>query len=192
MASEPLPVALFADGTEFRAWMEVNHSSSAGLDLKMAKKSSSHSSIDYAQALEVALCFGWIDSRAKRIDDDWYVQRFGPRTAKSPWSKRNCDAVTALAERGMLEPSGIAEVERAKVDGRWERAYDGPRTATLPDDFLEALARNPAAAAFFETLNSQNRYAVFYRLQEAKRPETRARRIEKFVQQLAEKRKFHD
>lgn len=192
MASEPLPVALFADGAEFRAWMENNHGSSAGLDLKMAKKSSPHSSVDYAQALEVALCFGWIDSRVKRIDDDWHVRRFTPRTAKSPWSKRNCDAVTALAERGMLEPSGIAEVERAKADGRWERAYDGPRTAKLPDDFLEALARNPEAAAFFETLNSQNRYAVFYRLQEAKRPETRARRIEKFVQQLAEKRKFQD
>lgn len=189
--SQDLPVELFHDQSEFRAWMEANHDSSSGVELKMAKKSSTHTSIDYAQALEVALCFGWIDSRAKRIDDDWFVQRFTPRSSRSPWSKRNCEFVTALAERGLLEPSGIAEVERAKADGRWDRAYEGSKNATVPDDFLEALSHNAEASAFFETLNSQNRYAIFYRLQDAKRPETRARRIEKFVQLLAEKRKFH-
>ncbi|NLE80334.1 MAG: hypothetical protein GX610_12265 [Rhodococcus sp.] len=189
---QDLPVELFADQSEFRTWLAAHHDSSPGLELKMAKKSSAQTSIDYAQALEVALCFGWIDSRAKRIDDDWFVQRFTPRKPTSPWSKRNCDLVTALAEQGLLEPAGAVEVERAKADGRWDRAYDGPKNAKMPDDFLEALSRSPEAAAFFETLNSQNRYAIFYRLQDAKRPETRARRIEKFVQQLAEKRKFHD
>ncbi|MBW0291096.1 hypothetical protein ATN37_31380 [Rhodococcus sp. MH15] len=161
------------------------------VELKMAKKTSSHSSIDYDQALDVALCFGWIDSLARRIDDDFFVQKFSRRTARSPWSKRNVEIVARLDAAGLLEPSGIAEIEKAKADGRWDRAYEGSAKAEVPKDFLDALAENPKAREFYATLNSTNRFTIAYRLQEAKRPETRARRIEKFVNQLAEGKKFY-
>ncbi|ARE33591.1 hypothetical protein G9U53_00575 [Rhodococcus sp. D-46] len=181
----------FADGAEFRRWLSENHELVPGLWLKMAKKTSSHSSIDYDQALDVALCFGWIDSLARRIDDDFFVQKFSRRTARSPWSKRNVEIVARLDAAGLLEPSGIAEIEKAKADGRWDRAYEGSAKAEVPKDFLDALAENPKAREFYATLNSTNRFTIAYRLQEAKRPETRARRIEKFVNQLAEGKKFY-
>ena len=181
----------FADGEEFRRWLSQNHESVPGVWLKMAKKTSSHSSIDYDQALDVALCFGWIDSQSKRVDDNFFVQKFSPRTSRSPWSTRNVEIVARLADAGLLEPAGIAAIEKAKADGRWERAYAGSAKAEVPQDFLDALAQNPQAQAFYETLNSANRYTIFYRLQEAKRPETRVRRIANFISQLAEGKKFH-
>lgn len=192
MSAAELSVEYFTGQTEFREWLAAHHDTSPGIWLKMAKKGSAHSSIDYDRALEVALCYGWIDSQVRRVDDDFFVQRFTPRSARSPWSKRNREFAEKLAEAGLLEPAGAAEVERARADGRWDRAYAGQKAAEMPQDFLDALARNPEAEAFYATLDSHNRYAVYYRLQDAKRPETRARRIEKFVQQLAERRKFHD
>jgi len=190
MADE-LPIEQFADQAAFREWLRTNISSSPGVWLKLAKKGSSHPTVSYAESVEVALCFGWIDSQARRLDDDFRLQRFTPRRPRSPWSKRNREAVEALLERGLMEPSGLAAVEAAKSDGRWERAYDGPKDAQVPQDFADALAANPTAEAFFATLDSRNRFAALYRIQDAKRPETRARRIASFVEQFAEGRKFY-
>nr|WP_271214109.1 YdeI/OmpD-associated family protein [Rhodococcus wratislaviensis]GLK41449.1 hypothetical protein GCM10017611_83250 [Rhodococcus wratislaviensis] len=192
MCAAELSVEYFSGQAEFREWLGAHHGSSPGIWLKMAKKGSAHTSINYDQALEVALCYGWIDSQVRRVDDDFFVQRFTPRSSRSPWSKRNREFAEKLAEAGLLEPAGVAEVERARADGRWDRAYAGQKAAEIPQDFLDALAQNPEAEAFYATLDSHNRYAVYYRLQDATRPETRARRIEKFVQQLSERRKFHD
>ncbi|MFC9768097.1 YdeI family protein [Rhodococcus jostii] len=192
MCAAELSVEYFSGQAEFREWLGAHHHSSPGIWLKMAKKGSAHSSINYDQALEVALCYGWIDSQVRRVDDDFFVQRFTPRSSRSPWSKRNREFAEKLAEAGLLEPGGAAEVERARADGRWDRAYEGQKAAEIPQDFLDALAKNPEAEAFYATLDSHNRYAVYYRLQDTTRPETRARRIEKFVQQLSERRKFHD
>jgi uncharacterized protein YdeI (YjbR/CyaY-like superfamily) len=137
------------------------------------------------EALHAALCFGWIDGQARGGDDSFYLQRFTPRRARSIWSKRNRDFVTALIESGRMQPAGLREVERAKADGRWDAAYDAPSTATVPDDLQAALDASPAAAELFAGLSSQNRYAILHRVQTAKKPETRARRIEKFVAMLA-------
>ena len=174
----------FAGPEEFRAWLLEHHDSSAGIWLKLAKKGSGLTSITYDEAVEVALTFGWIDGQARPGDDTYYLQGFTRRRPQSPWSRRNRDRVEALIAAGAMEPSGLAEVERARADGRWDRAYESPRTATPPDDLLEALAARPAARDFFETLNSTNRYAILYRIQDAKRPETRARRIARFVEML--------
>ena len=174
----------FAGPDEFRAWLLEHHDSSAGIWLKLAKKGSGLTSITYDEAVEVALTFGWIDGQARPGDDTYYLQGFTRRRPQSPWSRRNRDRVEALIAAGAMEPSGLAEVERARADGRWDRAYESPRTATSPADLLEALAARPAARDFFETLNSTNRYAILYRIQDAKRPETRARRIATFVDML--------
>lgn len=186
-------IEFFTDSATFRQWLEDHHDSTPeGIWIKFAKKGTGVVSLDYAGALNEALCFGWIDGQSKRIDDEYYLQGFTPRRARSPWSKRNRAKVEALIAAGLMRPAGQAEIDRAKVDGRWDRAYDSPKDAEVPRDFLDVLAKNPAAAQFFATLNSQNRYAVFHRLQDARRPETRARRIEKFVAQLAEGRKLVD
>jgi uncharacterized protein YdeI (YjbR/CyaY-like superfamily) len=142
--------------------------------------------VTFAEAIDSALCYGWIDGQRNRFDEQWYLQRFTPRRARSTWSKINRDKVERLAAEGRMRPAGIREVERAKADGRWDAAYDGPSAATVPEDLQRALDANPAAAAFFATLNSRNRFAILYRVQEAKRPETRARRIETFVAMLAQ------
>lgn len=189
--AEELPVGDFADQDAFREWLRGNVSTSPGVWVKLAKKGSAHTSVTYAEAVEVALCFGWIDSQARRLDEDFRLQRFTPRRARSPWSKRNREAVEALIERGLMEPAGLAAVEAAKADGRWERAYEGPKDVQVPQDFADALAANPVAEAFFATLDSRNRFAALYRIQDAKRPETRARRIATFVEQFAEGRRFY-
>ena len=152
----------------------------------MAKKATGIPTVTYAEALDVALCYGWIDGQRKRVDEQWFIQRFTPRRARSNWSKVNRDKVERLIADGKMQPAGLREIERAKEDGRWDAAYDSPSAATVPDDLQQALDANPAAAAFFATLNSQNRFAILYRVQDAKRPETRARRIETFVAMLAE------
>lgn len=189
--ADDLPIEEFADQSAFREWLRGNVATSPGVWAKLAKKGSPHTSVTYAEAVEVALCFGWIDSQARRLDDDFRLQRFTPRTSRSPWSKRNREAAEALIARGLMEPSGRAAVEAAKADGRWDRAYAGPKDAQVPQDFADALAANPAAEAFFATLDSRNRFAALYRIQDAKRPETRARRIASFVAQFAEGRKFY-
>lgn len=179
------------DGPDaFRRWIEDGQDSSPGVWLVMAKKGSGQTTITYAEALDIALAYGWIDGQARRVDDATYVQKFTPRRPRSPWSARNVRAAETMIAEGRMKPRGLAEVERARADGRWERAYEGPKTAEPHPDFVAALDKNPAAAEFFATLNSQNRFAVYYRIHDAKRPETRARRIEAFVEQLARGEKF--
>ncbi|WP_406308415.1 YdeI/OmpD-associated family protein [Streptomyces griseoaurantiacus] len=181
----------FASAEAFEAWLGENHAASPGIWLKLRKKGPEVVALDYAQALEVALCYGWIDGQKATFDDQWWLQRFTPRRPGSRWSKINRDKATALVEQGRMRPPGQAEIDRARADGRWAAAYDGARTATVPEDLAAALAAVPAAAAFFETLDRRNRYAVLYRVQDAKKAETRARRIEKFVAMLARGEKPH-
>ena len=182
MDEEALP---FETAAAFAVWLEEDHEESDGIWIKFAKKASGIATVTYKEVLSVALAYVWIDGQVKRIDDDWYRQRWTPRRARSVWSKINRAAAEAMIERGEMKPAGLAEVERAKADGRWERAYDSPKTAEVPADLRAALDADPAAAEFFAGLDSINRYAILHRLQEAKKPETRARRIEKFVAMLA-------
>ena len=172
-------------------WLAAHHGDVDGVWLKFAKKGSGVTTVTYDEALEVALCYGWIDTQVKRLDETYYLQRFTPRRARSKWSKRNTGLAARLIESGAMRPPGLAEVERAKADGRWEAAYASPATATVPDDLERALAGSKRAREFFATLSSQNRYAILYRIQDAKRPETRARRIAQIVEMLARGETFH-
>jgi uncharacterized protein YdeI (YjbR/CyaY-like superfamily) len=181
----------FASAEWFEAWLAEQHATSDGLWIRFAKKASGIPTVVYAEAVEASLRYGWIDGQVKRLDEDYYVQRFTPRRARSRWSKINCAKAEALIARGAMEPAGLAEVERAKADGRWDAAYDAPSTATVPEDLRAALDGDPKASAFFETLDSNNRYAILHRIQEAKRAETRARRIEKFVAMLSRGETIH-
>jgi uncharacterized protein YdeI (YjbR/CyaY-like superfamily) len=181
----------FADAPDFRNWLVAHHDSSPGIWLKIAKKGGAQPSVSYDEALDVALCFGWIDGQKRSLDDEFWLQGFTARRARSPWSKRNREKAERLLAQGAVAAPGLAEIEAAKADGRWDRAYEGQSTAAVPPDFLDALAQVPAAERFFATLNKANRYAVAYRLQDAKKPETRARRIEKFVQMFSEGKKIH-
>jgi uncharacterized protein YdeI (YjbR/CyaY-like superfamily) len=174
----------FASPDEWEAWLRAHHDTAPGVWIKFARKGSGIPTLTYMEALHAALCFGWIDGQARSGDESFYLQRFTPRRARSIWSKRNREFATALIEAGRMQPAGLREVERARADGRWDAAYDAPSTAMVPDDLQAALDASPAAAEFFATLNSQNRYAILHRIQTAKRPETRARRIERFVAML--------
>ena len=178
------PTLLFATIEDWENWLEAQPADSPGLWLKIAKKGCETPSIDYATALESALCFGWIDGQKRPLDESFFLQRFTPRKPRSRWSKINRDKVTALIESGRMRPSGLSEVERARQDGRWDAAYESQSVATVPEDLQAALDADPRAAEFFATLDSANRYAVLYRVQEAKRASTRAARIEKFVAML--------
>jgi uncharacterized protein YdeI (YjbR/CyaY-like superfamily) len=186
-----LPVHLFADRTEMEAWLEENHASSEGIWLKLAKKGASEPSVTYYEAVELGLCFGWIDSQVRRFDDQHYLQRFTPRRPRGRWSKINREKAEALIAAGKMRPAGLAEVEAAKADGRWETAYEGQRTAKVPTDLQRELDANQAAAEFFASLDSANRYAIVYRLDDAKKPETRERRLRKFVAMLERGEKIH-
>ena len=181
----PLEARAFASRAEWEAWLREHHASSPGVWIRFARKGSGIASVTYMEALQEALRFGWIDGQARAVDDAWYEQRFTPRRPRSIWSKRNRGFAGALIEAGRMEPAGLREVERARADGRWDAAYDAPSTATVPDDLQAALDAAPEAAAFFATVTSQNRYAILYRIQTARKPETRARRIERFVAMLA-------
>lgn len=186
-----LEIVSFESAEAFEAWLSEQHAVSSGVWLKLRKKAGGVEALDYTQALDSALCFGWIDGQKAKFDDEWWLQRFTPRKRTSRWSKINCGRVVALIEQGRLRPAGLAEVEQAKTDGRWDAAYDSARTASVPDDLAVALAASPAAATFFETIDRQNRYAILYRIQDAKKAETRARRIEKYVAVLAEGKKIY-
>jgi uncharacterized protein YdeI (YjbR/CyaY-like superfamily) len=175
---------------KWQAWLREHHGGSTGVLLRIPKKGAG-STLTYATALDVALAWGWIDSQKRALDDEAWLQRFTPRTARSPWSKINRAKAEALIASGRMEAPGLAEVERAKGDGRWERAYDGARTATVPDDLAAALARNARARAFFDGLDGANRYAILYHVNAAKRPETRAQRIAKFVAMCAAHETLH-
>jgi uncharacterized protein YdeI (YjbR/CyaY-like superfamily) len=190
MADE-LPVHLFAGPGEMGKWLEANHDSSQGIWLKIAKKGASEPSVTYEEAVELALCFGWIDSQVRRFDDQHYLQRFTPRRPRGRWSKINREKAEALIAAGKLRPAGLAEVEAAKADGRWEAAYEGQRTAKVPPDLQRELDANPAACEFFASLSSANRYAIIYRLDDAKKPETRVRRLRKFIAMLERGEKIH-
>ena len=174
----------FPSSAAWERWLEANHDSSDGITIKIAKKGTGIDSVRYPEVLETALCFGWIDGRRNAFDDAWFLQRFTPRRARSPWSRINRDTAERLIAEGRMRPAGLAEVERARADGRWDAAYEGQRRATVPDDLQRELDARPKAKAFFATLSSQNRYAILFRLQDAKRPETRARRLAKFVEML--------
>ncbi len=184
--ADPAPV--FFDGPDaFEAWLEEHGGTSDGIWVRMAKVKTGIPSLDWTRAVEVALCFGWIDGQARRIDDDWFMQRFTPRRPRSLWSKVNRQKVEALVAAGRMRPAGLAEVERAKADGRWDAAYDGMATATVPDDLAAALEAAGLTEAFAE-LDGANRYAILHRVQTARKPETRARRVAKHVEDLAEGR----
>jgi uncharacterized protein YdeI (YjbR/CyaY-like superfamily) len=182
---DDLPVLAFASPEDLEAWLG-EHQDEPGVWIKIAKKASGIPTVTYAEAVDVALCYGWIDGQKLPFDGDWFLQRFTPRLARSKWSKVNQEKVAALVAAGRMQPRGLAEVERAKADGRWAAAYDAPSKAAVPEDLQRALDANPAARDFFATLKGTNRYAILYRIQDAKRPETRARRIETFVAMLAE------
>jgi len=186
-----LPIIAFAKPSAWADWLASNHASSRGLWLKLAKKASGVESVTYAEALEVALAWGWIDGQKRSHDESAWLQKFTPRGPKSLWSKINRDKALALIAAGEMKPSGLAEVERAKRDGRWEAAYDSPSKATVPDDLAAALSANARAAAFFSTLDATNRYAMLFRIHNVKKAETRTRRIAQFVEMLARHEKLH-
>lgn len=182
----------FATAADFDAWLAAEHDRAPGLFLKIAKKSAGVPSLTAAEAVEVALCHGWIDGRANRVDDDWFTVRYTPRRPKSVWSQKNVQSVARLTAEGRMRPAGLAAVEAAQADGRWDRAYAGPATITVPDDLIAALATEPAAQEAFAGLDGANRYAVLWRVHTAATPQTRAKRIAACVQLLAEGRRFHD
>lgn len=180
------PELLVADGAAWRSWLATHHAASSGVRLVLAKKGVTEpTQLTYDEALPEALCYGWIDGQLTRRDDATYCVRFTPRRARSAWSQRNVETVERLIREGRLQPAGLAEVERAKADGRWERAYGGSASVEVPDDLLAALAASPAAQAMWDVLTRTNRFAVLYRVHEAKRADTRARRIAQYVEMLA-------
>ena len=185
------PVELFAKPADFERWLRKHHAKASCIWVKYAKKKSGISSIDWNQAVDVALCYGWIDGQSKAVDETYAIQRFTPRGARSKWSKLNRERVARLTKAGRMQPAGLAEVKRAQANGRWAAAYDSAATATVPDDLAKALAKSAKAKKFFDSLSSTNRYSILYRLQAAKRPETRARRLEKFIEMLNKGEKLH-
>jgi uncharacterized protein YdeI (YjbR/CyaY-like superfamily) len=190
-SSGDLPVMLFKGQGDWTDWLDENHASSAGVWLKIARTSSDVISVSYAEALEAALSYGWIDGQKKSYDEANWLQKFTPRGARSIWSKINREKAEALIRSGKMKPAGLRAVEQAKRNGRWEAAYDSPSQASVPDDFQAALDKNQEASAFFVTLNSRNRYAILHRLQTAKKAETRAKRIEQFIHMLEAHEKLY-
>jgi uncharacterized protein YdeI (YjbR/CyaY-like superfamily) len=186
-----MSIFLFPHQNAWIAWLAANHATSAGVWLRLAKKGSPIQSLSYAEALEAALCYGWIDAQKKGESEHAWLQRFTPRRRKSIWSKVNREKSTALIEAGRMQSAGLQQVERAKQDGRWDAAYDSPGNAEVPDDLQAALDRNARANAFFRTLDRANRYAILWRIQTAKKAETRARRVRQFVEMLDRHEKIH-
>ena len=191
MPTDPLPVMTFESTDAWDAWLAAHHADSPGLWLKIAKKGAAGRTISYSDALDVALCHGWIDGQKGRHDDEYWLQRFTPRKPGSRWSKINTERAAALIESGRMRPAGLSEVERAQADGRWEQAYESQSRVSVPEDLARALAANERARAFFATLDSANRYAILYRISAAKKPETRAKRIDTYVAMLSEHKKIH-
>ena len=185
------PPLLFEDREAWFFWLRKNHATSSGVWLRIAKKGAVVRSVSYLQAVDCALCFGWIDGQKKSDNESYWLQRFTPRSEKSIWSKINREKVIRLIELGQMSAAGLREVERAKRDGRWDGAYDSPSSATIPADFQAALNKIPRAKAFFATLDSRNRYAVLFRIQTAKKAETRATRIKEFAKMLSQHEKIY-
>ncbi len=187
----PLPILAFKTAASFETWLAKHHANSTGLWLKLYKKNSGQQSITYAEALDVALCYGWIDSQKLSHDELAWLQKFCPRTAKSIWSKVNIGHVERLIKSSKMQAAGLLAVEKAKADGRWEKAYDSPSKMTIPDEFLNELHKNKKAATFFKTLNKTNLFAIGFRLQTAKKQETKVKRMKDIIEKLAKGEKFH-
>jgi uncharacterized protein YdeI (YjbR/CyaY-like superfamily) len=188
---DDLPLIPFESQALWELWLEQNQAVSKGIWLQFFKKGSGIASVNYAEALDVALCYGWIDAQLKSIDDLSYRQHFTPRRKKSIWSKRNIEHIARLTAEGRMKPAGNKQVEAAKADGRWQQAYDSPGNMTLPDDFINELSKNSKALSFFESLNKTNKYAIAWRIQTAKRPETREKRMKEILEMLQKGEKFH-
>jgi uncharacterized protein YdeI (YjbR/CyaY-like superfamily) len=191
LSGSEYPELFFETPAEWRDWLEINHTIEKGVWLRFYKKGSGIASLNYAGALDEALCFGWIDGQSKSLDENSYLQKFTPRRAKSIWSKRNIEHIARLIQEGKMKPSGLKEAEAAKTDGRWQKAYDSPANMTVPEDFLRELSKDKKAFVFFETLNKTNTYAIAWRLQTAKKQETRERRIKTIIEMLSRGEKFH-
>lgn len=189
--SKDQPVMLFASQKDWAKWLDKNHAASSGIWMRLAKKTAELKSVNYAEALDVALCYGWIDGQKKSYDADSWLQKFTPRGAKSVWSKINRGKAEELIAAGKMTPAGLLAIEKAKQDGRWEAAYDSQSKATVPEDFQSELEGNPKAKEFFVSLNSANRYAILFRIQTAKKAETRGKRIQQFIQMLEKGEKIH-
>lgn len=186
-----LPIAAFTNKKKWADWLAREHNKSAGVWLQIAKKDSGNPSVSYEEALEVALCYGWIDGQKKGFDDQYWLQKFTPRGPKSIWSKINTEKVERLIANGEMKSAGLKAIELAKQDGRWDKAYEGQKTISVPEDFQAALDKNKKAKVFFATLNSVNRYAILFRIHNAKKTETRAKRIQQFVEMLERGEKIY-
>jgi uncharacterized protein YdeI (YjbR/CyaY-like superfamily) len=186
-----LSIVSFTSAGEWEEWLAENHTLSRGIWIKYAKKDSGIASLTHDEAIRVALCYGWIDGQADKFDDKHWLVKFTPRGPKSMWSKRNRDLVAQLTANGRMQPAGLEKVKAAKKDGRWERAYDSPKNMQVPEDFLAELAKDKKAMAFFKTLNRANTYAIAWRLQTAKKPETREKRKKKMLEMMARGEKLH-
>jgi len=185
------PLLLFESASDWEAWLKENHENSAGVQLQIGKKGSGCTSVSYAEALDVALCYGWIDGQKLPMDDKFFIQKFTPRRAKSVWSKVNTEKVEHLIKQGRMQPAGMKQIEAAKADGRWDAAYASQKNMEIPEDFQTELDKNPEAKAFFDTLNKTNRFAIYFRITTAKKPETRRARIEKFIEMLTKHEKLY-
>ncbi len=186
-----IPILEFKTPETFETWLIKNHDNSNGLWLKIFKKDSKKKTISYAEALDVALCYGWIDGQKQALDEEAWLQKFCPRREKSIWSKINIGHVERLINEGRMRPSGLKAVEKAKADGRWEKAYDSPSNMTIPEDFLKELSKNKKAEAFFKSLNKTNLFSIGFRLQTAKKQETKDKRMKEIIEMLAKGEKFH-
>lgn len=185
------PIIHFDDLSDFESWLEAHHDESRGIWVRLVKKNAPGKSISRNDAVDAALCFGWIDSQAATVDDVHWLQRFTPRTSRSKWSKLNCNRISELEEQGRMRPAGRREVDRAKEDGRWDRAYDSPSNISVPEDLQRELDASPRARDFFNTLDGQNRFAILNQIYDARREDTRQRRIRKFVEMLEEGKKIY-
>ena len=191
MTQVELDIIAFATSKHWARWLAKHHARPEGIWLRLFKKDSGVASITYSEALDEALCYGWIDGQTKKHDDLSWLRKFTPRRARSVWSKRNREHIARLTKAGRMQPAGLRAVEAAKADGRWDQAYDSPGNMVMPADFLALLAANKKAHAFFQTLNKANTYAIAWRLQTAKKPETRQRRMAAIIDMLAQGEKLH-
>jgi uncharacterized protein YdeI (YjbR/CyaY-like superfamily) len=191
MKSTELPILPFASKKKWAAWLAKQYDKSAGVWLKLAKKGSGIPSVTYDEAVEIALCYGWIDGQGRKFDDKYWLQKFTPRGPRSIWSKINKEKAEKLIASGEMKPAGLKAIELAKKDGRWDKAYEGQRTMSIPDDLQAELDKSPKAKVFFATLNSTNRYAILFRIHNAKKVETRSRRIRQFVEMLERGEKLY-
>jgi uncharacterized protein YdeI (YjbR/CyaY-like superfamily) len=186
-----LPILPFASQSKWAEWLAKQHDKSTGVWLKLSKKDSGIASVTYAEALDIALCYGWIDGQKGSFDEKYFLQKFTPRGSKSIWSKINTEKVERLITTGQMKPAGLKAVEAAKADGRWAKAYDSQKNMSIPEDFQAKLDKNKKARDFFATLNSVNRYAILFRIHAAKKEETRAKRIQQFIEMLEKNEKIH-